>query len=152
MVFKLNISEKGKAWKFELNSEVLVGKKLGDKINGKEISHDLEGCELEITGASDIAGFPHKADIEGPQLKRMLLTKGWGMHKKPRREGKKKVQTSKGLRLRKSVRGNQISDKTIQINMKVLKAGKKHLHEIFPEQNKPKESPKPEQQKEASAQ
>lgn len=137
MAFKLNISEKGKAWKLESEDEVLVGKSLGDKFDGKEISQDLAGYELEITGASDIAGFPHKGDVEGPELKRVLFTElGWGMHKRPRREGKKKVQTPKGLRLRKTVRGKQLSEKTVQINLTVVKAGKKSLAEIFPDQNK----------------
>ena len=152
MVFKLNISEKGKSWKLELETDSLIGRKLGEKINGEEISKELEGYELEITGASDKAGFPYKKDIEGPELRKLLLTKGWGMHKKPRKEGKKKVKTPKGLRLRKTVRGNQISDKTIQINLDVLKVGKKSLAEIFPEQNKPKvEEKKLEEAKEEKA-
>jgi small subunit ribosomal protein S6e len=139
MVFKLNISEKGKAWKIEIDSETLVGRKIGDKINGKDVSQDLEGYDFVITGASDIAGFAHKRDVEGSGLRRVLLTKGWGMHKKPRKEGKKKVSTPKGLRLRKTVRGNQISEKTVQINLKVLSKGKKELEKIFPEQNKKEE-------------
>ncbi|MDP4039785.1 MAG: S6e family ribosomal protein [Candidatus Pacearchaeota archaeon] len=130
MVFKLNISEKGKAWKIELDSEILIGAKLGDKIKGKEISPDLDGYELEITGATDFAGFPHKKEIEGPEVKKVLLTKGWGMHYK-----------QKGLRRRKSIRGNQISEKTIQINFSVITPGKKSLKEIFPEQNKAPEKP-----------
>ncbi len=131
MPFKLNISDKGKAWKIEIEDEVLVGKVLGEIVQGKEISEDLEGYELEITGASDLAGFPHKKDIEGPGLKKLMFNeKGWGMHaKKP------------GLRLRKTVRGNQISEKTIQINFKVMKEGEKNLKEIFPEQNKEPEKP-----------
>ncbi|NCO11412.1 30S ribosomal protein S6e [Candidatus Pacearchaeota archaeon CG_4_9_14_0_2_um_filter_39_13] len=137
MPFKINISTKdGKSWKLDLDSETLVGKKIGDIIPGKEISADLTGYELKITGASDIAGFPHKGDIEGPQLRGVLLTKGWGMHKKPKREGKKYVQTSKGLRLKKSVRGKEISDKTKQINLALVNEGPKKLKDIFPEQNK----------------
>lgn len=143
MAFKLNISESGKSWKMTTEDEVLVGKSLGDKINGKEISKDLEGYELEITGASDGSGFAHKKDVEGPELKRVLLTKGWGMHKKPRKEGKKKVQTPDGLRLKKTVRGRQISDKTVQINFKVIKAGSRALSEVFPDQNKAPEAPAP---------
>ena len=142
MPFKLNISEKDKSWKFEIESDFLIGKKLGEKINGKEISKELEGYELEISGASDKSGFPYKKDIEGAELRKVLLIKGWGMHKKPKKEGKKKVKTPKGLRLRKTVRGNQISEKTVQINLRVLKAGKSKLEEIFPEQNKPKEKEK----------
>jgi small subunit ribosomal protein S6e len=147
MVFKLNISDPltGKSWKLESNSDSLVGKKLGEAVSGKELSPDLSGYELTITGASDFAGFPHKSDIEGTELNRVLLTKGWGMHKKPRKEGKKPVSTPHGLRLRKTLRGNQISEKTIQININVEKAGAKKLEEIFPDQNTPKEQPKAEE-------
>ena len=128
---KLNISEKGKAWKIEIEPEILSGRSLGDKVQGKDISADLVGFELEITGASDIAGFPQKKDVEGTEIRRVLLTKGWGMHKRPRKEGKKKVSTPKGLRLRKSVRGTVLSEKTIQVNINVLSAGPKKLEEIF---------------------
>ncbi len=141
MAFKLNISQRGRSWKMELDSEALVGKKLGDKISGQDLSADLAGYELQITGASDIAGFPHKPDVEGPALRRVLLTKGWGMHKKPRREGKKKVQTPHGLRLKKTIRGKELSEKTVQVNFNVVKEGAKTLNEIFPEQNK---APEPE--------
>ena len=148
MTLKLNLSHKGKTWKIEVESSILAGKSLGDKIQGKEIKPELEGYELKITGGSDFAGFPMKKDVEGIGLKRVLLTKGWGMHKRPRGD-KKKVPQPKGLRLRKTVRGKTISEKTIQVNMNILKQGSKKLKEIFPEQNKPKvvepkpESPKP---------
>jgi len=144
MMFKLNISEKGKAWKLESDSELFVTMKVGDKILGKEISKDLEGYELEITGASDKAGFAHKKDVEGQEIRRVLLTQGWGMHKRPRKLGKKKVSTPNGLRLKKSVRGKQLSENTVQINIKVLKEGSKKLVDIFPDQNKPKEEKKAE--------
>ena len=99
MVFKLNISEKGKAWKIESDSEDWIGRKIGEKVSGKEISADLEGYSLEITGTSDIAGFPGFKEVEGSRLKKVLLTYGKGMHKMPRREGKKKRESVKGLRL-----------------------------------------------------
>src|SRR3989344_5328976 len=139
MPFKLNISENGKAWKIESTSELLSGKSIGETLQGNEISAELEGYELKITGASDTSGFPHTPDVDGPDMKRVLLTKGWGMWKKPRKGGKKKSPTPRGLRLRKTVRGKQLSDKTSQINLIVVKAGKKALEEIFPDQNKPKE-------------
>ncbi len=53
MPFKINISEKsGKTYKLELDSEALVGKSLGEKVFGEEVSPDLAGYELVITGAS----------------------------------------------------------------------------------------------------
>lgn len=138
MPFKLTIADKGKAWKVESTSEILVGKKIGETIKGADVGTDLEGYELEITGGSDSSGFPHKKDVEGSELKRVLLTKGWGMWQKPRKLGKKKVSTPDGLRLRKTVRGNRISEKTIQINMRVVKHGHKKFEDLFPDQNKPK--------------
>jgi len=139
MVFKLNISDKGKAWKIESSNESLIGKKIGEEIEGSDASDTLSGYTLKITGGTDSSGFPHKGDIQGSELKRVILTKGWGMHKKPRKGGKKKSSTFDGLRLRKTVRGNQISEKSIQINLAVTKSGSKPLAELFPEQNKPKE-------------
>jgi ribosomal protein S6E (S10) len=139
MPFKINISSKEKTFKLEADNESLIGMKIGEKLDGKELKKELEGYELEITGTSDIAGFPGFKEVEGSGLKRVLLTYGKGMHKKPRREGKKPTSSPKGLRLKKSVRGNTISKSTIQINIKVLKSGSKKLEEIFPEQNKGKE-------------
>ena len=125
MVFKFVIGHKGKAWRMEKDADFSIGKAIGDKIEGKELGSELDGYEFEITGGSDIAGFPLSKDVVGIGLKRVLLTRGWGMYDK-----------RKGVRLRKTVRGKVISDKTVQINMKVLKEGKKELEEIFNEQNK----------------
>lgn len=137
MAFKLNISDRGKAWRKEMEAEFLVGKSIKEKFDGKEIGSEFEGYEFEITGGSDIAGFPLSKDVEGIGLRRVLLTKGWGMK-----------DARKGIRLRKTVRGKNISDKTVQINMKVLKEGKKRLEEIFPDQNKVQEAVKEEGKKE----
>jgi small subunit ribosomal protein S6e len=135
MAYKINISEKGKTWKVESEATSLAGKSIGDKIQGKDIKHELEGYELEITGGSDIAGFPISKDVEGIGLRRILLTKGWGF----RGKSKKKGTLPKGMRIRKTVRGKVISNSIVQINMQVLKEGHKKLHEIFSEQNKAKE-------------
>ena len=139
MVHKLNISEKGLTWKFELEDERLNGKSIGDKIQGKEIKHELAGYELQITGGSDLAGIPMYKGIEGISRKSVLLTKGFSLHKKPKGLKKKRPATPKGLRLRKTLAGSAIHGKTVQINLSVVKAGEKPLIEIFPEQNKPKE-------------
>tara|TARA_Y100000310_G_scaffold345793_1_gene470021 strand:- start:9204 stop:9749 length:546 start_codon:yes stop_codon:yes gene_type:complete len=143
MTFKLVIGHKGKAWKVELDSEVLVGKNIGDKIKGEEIEANLSGYELEITGGTDFAGFAMYKEVEGIGRKRVLLTKGWGMHKRPKGD-KKKVPQPDGLRLRKTVVGKMISDKIIQINLKVVREGSKNLDSIFPEQNKKEEEIKEE--------
>ena len=142
MVFKINIAEKnGKTFHLESDSEEFVGKELHNKIEGKDISGDLSGYEFEITGASDNAGFTSHEKVEGTALKKLLLTYGKGLHKRPRREGKRKVSnfTPKGLRLRKTVRGKVISPSIVQINLKIIKEGGKKLSEVFPDQNQPKQ-------------
>lgn len=139
MAFKFNLSEKtGKTFKLETDSEIIIDKKLHDKIEGKDISSDLEGYEFEITGASDKSGFTALKEVEGIGKKKVLLSYEKGMHIKPKKEGKKKQSnpTPKGLRLRKTVRGNTITNDFVQINLKVLKEGSKKLSEVFPEQNK----------------
>ena len=125
MAFKFIIGDKGKAWRMEKDAEFLIGKSIGDKIDGKEFGGDLDGYEFEMSGGSDISGFPLSKDADGIGLKRVLLSKGWGMK-----------DTRDGVRLRKTVRGKVISEKVVQINMKVLKHGKKKLEEVFPDQNK----------------
>ena len=126
MPFKLNISEKGKAWKIELTDETLVGKSVGDSVSGADIKPELSGYELLITGGSDTAGFPLSQKVEGIGLKRLLLTYGWGMR-----------ENREGPRRRKTVRGKTISVSTSQINLNVTKSGSKTLAEVFPDQNQP---------------
>lgn len=132
MAFKINVSHKGRTWKCESDNEALIKMKIGEKMNGELISADLDGYELEITGTSDIAGFPGIKGEVGPRLRKLLLTKDdLGM----------RTTRPAGLRLKKSVRGEEISDKTSQINTKVVKEGKKKFDEVCPP--KPaKEKPK----------
>ena len=138
-MFKINISNKeGKTWKIEAEAPGLMGKELMNTISGSEISPDLEGYELEITGTSDKSGFPSSEEIEGIGYKKILLEYGRGMHKKPKGE-KKKSTKPKGLRLRKTMRGKVISEAISQINLKIIKEGSKKLSEIFPDQNKTSE-------------
>lgn len=143
MPFKINISEKsGKTYHVEFEGEELNGKELGEKIDGKVISPDLEGYEFEITGASDKSGFTSHKSVTGVGLKRIILSYEKGMKKRPKREGKwKRTDVNpKGLRLRKTVRGKSISPYIAQINLKLLKEGAKKLSEVFSDQNQPKEA------------
>jgi len=119
MLFKINISHKGKTLKIETENEVAVGKKIGEGVKGGDVSDELEGYDLLITGSSDISGFPGKKDLEGAGYHRELLTYGFGMK-----------NTKKGLRKRKTLRGEEISLKTSQINMKVVKEGSKKFEEL----------------------
>ncbi len=140
MAFKINLSHKGKTLNKEIESEEIVGKKIGEVIKGEEISKELSGYEIEITGTSDIAGFPGKKDIEGAALKKVLLTKGFSLKKKPKGLKKKPVRMPRGLRFKKTVRGNTISKDTVQINMKVIKEGSQKFEDMLPKKEaKPEE-------------
>lgn len=132
MPFKINLSYKGKTLNKEAESEEIVGKKIGEVIKGEEISKELSGYEIEITGTSDIAGFPGKKDIEGSTLKKVILTKGFSLKKKPKGLKKKPVRMPRGLRFKKTVRGNTISKDTVQINMKVVKEGSQKFEDMLP--------------------
>ena len=147
MAFKINISEKsGKTYKLEIEAPALVDKELHAKIQGKDISPDLEGYEFEIAGASDKAGFTAMKNVEGVGLKKVLLGYGKALHQKPKGD-KKKGSKPKGLRMRKTVRGKIISPAISQINLKTIKEGSKKLEQIFPDQNKKAETEKPVEEK-----
>ncbi|VVB78392.1 30S ribosomal protein S6e [uncultured archaeon] len=125
MAFKINVSSKGKTYKLESENEVLIGKKIGETLEGSDLSEDLKGYTLEITGTSDISGIPGKKGLEGATYHRKLLTLGFGM--KDRR---------KGMRLKKTLRGEEISPKTIQINTIVKKEGSKKFSELTKKEEK----------------
>ena len=63
--------------------------------------------KITITGGSDKSGVPMRTDVHGPARKYVLLSKGVGLK-----------DTEKGLRKRKLVRGNTISDEIYQLNCK----------------------------------
>ena len=120
MPFKINISHKGKTYKVETESEVLVGKKIGETFKGENIDPNLKGFELEITGTSDLSGIPGFKGLEGDIYHKRLLTFGPGMKDK-----------RKGIRLRKTNRGEVISLKTHQITSIIKKEGSKKFNDLF---------------------
>ena len=118
MVFKIVISEpkSRKAWQIEKDAPSLMGKEIGDSFDGSLIG--LTGFTLQITGGSDKDGFPMRPDLPGSLRKKALLTKGIGF--RGRKKIKKKVYKVKGMRKRKYIRGNTVSDEIVQVNCKVL--------------------------------
>jgi len=144
MAFKINVAKDGKTYKFESESEDLIGYSIGETIKGEEISEELAGYELEIKGTSDKAGFCGLKRISGPGLKKVLLSYETGMHKRPKKEGKRvrTNKTPKGLRLKKTVRGREISLDTVQINTIVSKEGKTKFDALFAPKNTPQEEAK----------
>ena len=149
MAFKVNVAMNGKTYKVESDNEELAGHSIGDAISGTVISGDLDGYELTITGTSDKAGFCGLKTIDGPRLHKKLLSYETGMKKRPKLEGKRERtnKNPKGLRLRKTVRGKEISSDTVQINTKVVKEGKKKFEDFF----KPAEEPAADNEAEKTA-
>ncbi|OQD58875.1 SSU ribosomal protein S6E [Methanobrevibacter arboriphilus JCM 13429 = DSM 1125] len=120
MVFKVVISEKEESHQIEVdtNERQIIGLAIGDELSGDLIG--LDGYTLKITGGSDKNGFPMKKDVEGPRRIKSLLSGGIGY--KPKADGVKR---------RKTLRGNTISDDIVQINTIVTEAGNKSIDAIL---------------------
>ncbi len=103
----INEPKTRKSWQIEKDVPGLIGRKIGERIEGSLIG--LGGFVLQITGGSDKEGFPMRAEVDGPGRKRLLLSGPPGFI--PRKEGQRK---------RKNIVGNTISDRTAQINCKVV--------------------------------
>lgn len=92
--------------------------KIGSVFKGELIN--LPGYEFEITGGSDDAGFPMHKSINTARRYKLLTYPGVGF----RGKGDYK---KKGLRLRKTVAGNMVHEKTTQVNVKIIKMGSESL-------------------------
>ncbi len=145
MEFKLNIGcpKTKKCIKKELKDtdcKPMIGKKIGDVLKGEAI--DFPGYEFKITGGSDSSGFPMRWDVDSTARKKILIASGVGIKKKKR----------KGIRLRKTVAGNFVHEKTAQINLKIMKYGPQPLEKVAEEPKTEKapvaEEKKPEVKKE----
>ncbi|MFQ5800615.1 MAG: 30S ribosomal protein S6e [Candidatus Hydrothermarchaeales archaeon] len=102
----------------ETKTSLLIGRKVGDKISGKELG--LSGYEIKITGGSDRDGTPIKRDVHGAVRRRVLMSKGQGYRQK-----------EEGIIKRKLVRGNVITGDIVQVNAVVVKRGKKTIEKLL---------------------
>lgn len=111
----------GETFQVELDDPAkLVGKKIGETFDGGIVG--LDGYKLEITGGSDKEGFPMRESLEGPVRRRVLIEEGPGIN-----------EEEDGVRRRKSVRGNQVSDEIQQLNTRVAEKGSKSVEELLSE-------------------
>jgi small subunit ribosomal protein S6e len=101
----------------------LIGKKIGDVVDG--IFVGLPGFKLQITGGSDKDGFPMRKDLPGPRRKQLLVSKSIGFN-----------ALERGLRRKKTMRGNTIAPDTLQINLKVTQHGMKPISELIKKEEK----------------
>jgi small subunit ribosomal protein S6e len=84
-------------------AQALVGKSIGDEIDGKLLG--IGNMKLKITGGTDKDGIPMRLDIQGGAKKRAILSGGVGF--KPKDSGERR---------RKLVRGRTVSEDTLQVN------------------------------------
>lgn len=110
--------ETGLSHQFEADDADLRGHRLGDDIDGGDIG--IPGYTLELTGGSDAAGRPMRADVEGPRPVKVLSSGGTGFH--PTRDGERK---------RITVRGNEVGDETTQLNFAIVEHGDTAIEELL---------------------
>lgn len=111
-------SKTGKSYSKTLSADEalsLSSKKLGDEIDLSFVG--MDGYTANITGGSYQTGTPMRKEIDGIGLKKIMIEKGVG--------------NKQGIRRRKSVAGNTVSQFTSQINLQINKYGQKPLEEIF---------------------
>jgi small subunit ribosomal protein S6e len=87
-----------------------VGRTIGEEVDGSAVG--LDGYTVEITGGSDHTGRPMRPDVNGPNLKEVLLESGIGYE--PERDGERK---------RVTVRGKEVSDEITQLNVSIVERG-----------------------------
>ncbi len=110
----------------EARATPLIGRKIGEVIDGSVI--DTAGQKAQITGGSDKDGFPMRPSVHGGVRRRVILGEGVGF--KP---------SDEGMRRRKTIRGNVITDEIVQINMRLIEK----------QPGQPKEAKKPKEKKQA---
>jgi len=119
-------------------AQVLVGRSIGDIIDGSQIG--FSGSKLKITGGCDKDGIPMRADVHGGGKKYVVLSGGVGF--RPTRHGERR---------RKLVRGQMITDETYQVNTMVF-TGQVEPEEKPPTVKEPEVKPAPRPPKAAEAQ
>lgn len=110
-------------------AQVLVGRNIGDVIDGSQIG--FSGSKLKITGGCDKDGIPMRADVHGGGKKYVVLSGGVGF--RPTRHGERR---------RKLVRGGMVTDETYQVNTMVF-TGEVEPEEKPPPAREPEVKPRP---------
>jgi len=117
----VNDTKKGNTHQVQVtghHANSLIGKKIGDEVDGIFIS--LPGYKLQITGGTDKDGFPMRSDLPGMIRRKLLVSSSTGFSAK-----------EKGMRRKKSIRGNTIGQDIVQINMKVTKHGSRAIDQLI---------------------
>lgn len=95
----------------ETRATPLIGRRIGEVVDGAIIN--LPGYKAQISGGSDKDGFPMRPSVHGGVRRRVVLSGGVGFN-----------PTDDGMRKRKTVRGNVITDEIVQVNLKLVEKPK----------------------------
>jgi small subunit ribosomal protein S6e len=86
----------------DATAQLFMGRRLGDTVDLTAVGQNYK---VKITGGSDKAGFPMRADILGGGKRYVLMTEGVGFR-----------NAVQGEKRRKLVRGGLINDEVYQLN------------------------------------
>jgi small subunit ribosomal protein S6e len=120
----------------EARATPLIGRRIGETIDGSIV--DLPGHKAQIMGGSDKDGFPMRPSVHGGVRRRIVLSGGAGFNSE-----------DEGMRRRKTIRGNVITDEIVQVNVKIVEKPKQAKEN---KKTKEKKEEKPASQKEAEVQ
>ncbi len=108
-----------------------IGKKVGEVVDGSVV--DLPGHKVRITGGSDKDGFPMRPSVHGGVRRGIMLSQGIGFRPE-----------SQGLRRRKTIRGNVITDEIVQVNLKIVEKPKQAKESKKTKEKKEEKAAEPE--------
>jgi len=120
----------------EARAAPLIGRRIGEVIDGTIVN--LPGHKAQIMGGSDKDGFPMRPSVHGGVRRKVVLSGGVGFNPQ-----------SEGVRRRKTVRGNIVTDEIVQINLKITEKPKDAVRETKKTREKKEEAPKEETTPEA---
>lgn len=125
----------------EDTAAVFTGKHIGDVVNVTPLG--LKGYEVKITGGSDKCGFPMRKDAHYTGRGKALMAS--------RTCGYRPDNVTNGVRVRKTVSGDMVSDDISQINAIVVKEGHDSIEKLLglekPAEAAPAEGAKAEEKK-----
>ncbi len=123
--FKVEIADPdtGRTWPVQVEGQhanILVRKRIGEEVDGMMLG--LPGYTVQITGGTDQDGFPMRPEIPQASRKTILVSDSVGFNAK-----------EKGMRRKKTFRGNEISPEITQVNCKIIDQGPKPVEDLLGE-------------------
>jgi small subunit ribosomal protein S6e len=107
----------------EARASPLIGRRIGEVMDGAAV--DLPAHKIQIRGGSDKDGFPMRPSVHGGVRRSIVLSGGVGFN-----------PTNEGMRRRKTIRGNVITDEIVQINAKIVEKPKQAKEAKKPKEKK----------------